>query len=308
MIIKFKTLHVVFIYIMFEVSSIPMFLANFKKAYLRAKQNINAMSFFAFFYPLIWSSFRLFFLLLFGFWGYILGFLIGSYLFYFIFSSKYKVPLEIKLKNLEIDFSYLKEGLPMFLNSVIIILGLTMDRWIVLSLFGRESLGIYSTATMFVGFFNILPNTLSEVFFPKLLEKIKNDKKNYLIYFNKILFSIFAFLAVITLILEIIVPYIIRSLIPDYIGATLSTQILIIQSPFLIINSLGYYTLIGFGKLKFPALINSLFLPITGIISYFLYPYINEIWSVSLAVVIGRLVVALIWYVYLMIFLNKKVV
>ena len=305
MTLKYGLSKITITYLLLEIASVPFFVVNFKKAFLRAKQEIGAMRFFAFFYPLVFSSLRIILLKLLGYWGYVAGYIVGNYIFYIVFSKKYPVKLKIKLFKINYNFYHLKIGFPMFLNAVVSVIAATLDRWIVFNFYGEKILGIYSATIMISSFMTLFPNTLSEVIFPKLLTKLKYDRRSFVSYFNKIILLSFIIVLFAAIISYIVVPYVIRFFIPKYAAATLASQIIVFQAPFIMISSICYYSLVGLERYHLPYLLNLLLVALIIVISYF--QKYKGIIGISSAVVLARVVIAVFFYIATIYIAKKRI-
>jgi len=259
-------------------------------------------------YYIFFSLTQLITVYLFGFDGLIVSILFYNVLFFLI----YFLIIKKEKMSFDLDFHFMKErikdGLPLFVNGLIMFTLLNIDKWFILSYFDEKQLGYYSVATMFFSMFMILPTTLSEVLFPDLIIKIGKETKEKVIIdlfddirlLNKIfylLISIFIFLF----------PLFIRLFMPEYILSIVVTRVLIIGIFSFSISSLSGYLLMGYNNKKAILSISGLSLFMAIFLNYLLlnYFYMNII-SVALASAFTYLIYGFMYLFVLYKLLNFK--
>jgi len=222
--------------------------SNFRKAVFRAKEITGAMIFYSSIQPALYGASALCCLLLFGYWGLIFSYLLSSVLICTIFCARYRLELVVAKPDLNTVKTLLKVGLPMLANAALSMLSNTIDRWVVLALFGIEQLGVYSTAGMFMSFAMILPNTISEIFFPRILKHTQKGHTEFLAYFKRITAILVGINLLLSVIASFAIPSVIRFLLPNYVDAIDSSVVLILVTAPNMLISICRYSLLGFMK------------------------------------------------------------
>ncbi len=235
-------------FLILNVAALWTSYANFRKAVFRAKEITNAMIFYSLIQPILYGAFAIACLLLFGYWGLISSYLLSSVLICSIFCTKYKLELVIARPALNTVKTLFKVGLPMLANTALSLLSNTIDRWLVLAFFGIEQLGIYSTAGMFMSFAMILPNTISEVFFPRILRLTQKEHAEFSAYFNRIIAILVGINLLASVAASLVIPAVIRFLLPMYLDATDASVVLILVTAPNMLISICSYSLVGFMK------------------------------------------------------------
>jgi len=279
-------------FILLNISALWLSYANFRKAVFRAKENVGAMVFFASIQPTFIGSFTLLGLIFFGYWGLVSGYLISHILICVIFSFRYRLALPITKPTLIMTKRLAKAGFPMLANSFLSILSNTLDRWVVLAFYGIEMLGVYSTAGMFMGFAMILPHTVSEVFFPRILRYTKQQHYRFSKDFNRVVVKLVFLNFSASVAISFMIPLTIRAIIPLYVDATTASILLIFATAPNMLFSLCSYALVGFMKQHLVVLLNILGVTISLGMAFFLRPF--GIDGMAAATLISRSSVALL--------------
>jgi len=273
--------------------------ANFKKAIFRAKENIRAMIFFAAIQPTFLGLFTMIGLLIFGYWGLIGGYFIANITIYIFFNAKYRNKIVLRTPDREISKRLFKVGLPMLGNAFLSIMSNSIDRWIVLAFYGIEILGVYSTASMFMGFAMLLPNTISEVFFPRILRYTKENNLSFVKRFNKMTIALVCLNLLASLAIAFVIPFAIKILIPKYVTAITASIILIFVTAPNMLISLCSYALVGFMKQQWIILLNGLNIGLSIFLA-FIFKFMG-ISGMALAVLISKVVISLFFYLVVII-------
>ncbi|RLJ73891.1 flippase [Pedobacter alluvionis] len=89
-----------------------------------------------------------------------------------------------KVFNWKFDLSYCKilllEAWPLILSGIIIMMYMRLDQVMIGNILGEESTGLYSVSTRFTELWYFIPSVFVTSFFPRLVEKFKMDKNEYL--------------------------------------------------------------------------------------------------------------------------------
>ncbi len=150
---------------------------------------------------------------------------IGMSYFFFLRTGPY-ISLNLKF-NKKISFYLLKEGLPLLLSAITVILYLKIDQLIIAFLMDNQSVGIYSAASRITEMLYSIPVVIANVFFPRIVLE-KNNKTNSFNLYNKLYGSII----ITTLLISVIVSTF-SSIIIDMLFGPLfieSTEVLIIYA------------------------------------------------------------------------------
>lgn len=248
LILYFDSPEIWFSFLLLDFAALWTSYSNFRKAVFRAKEITSAMIFYSSIQPTLYGACALACLLLFGYWGLIFSYLLSSVLVCAIFCARYRLELVVAKPELNTVKTLLKVGLPMLANAALSLLSNTIDRWVVLALFGIEQLGVYSTAGMFMSFAMILPNTISEIFFPKILKHTQKGHTEFLAYFKRITAVLVGINLLFSVIASFAIPSVIRVLLPMYLDAIDSSVVLILVTAPNMLISICRYSLLGFMK------------------------------------------------------------
>jgi len=273
------------------------------KVIYRAQQRTIDIAKYTLSYYIFFSLTQLITVYIFGFDGLIISILFYNVLFFLV----YFLAIKKERISFNLDFSFMKErikdGLPLFINGLIMFTLLNIDKWFILSYFNEEQLGYYSVATMFFSMFMILPNTLTEVLFPDLIIKIGNERKEKIVIdlvddiyiLSKIfylLISTFIFL----------LPLFIKFIMPDYRLSISVARVLVIGIFSFAISGLGSYLLMGYNKKKTILSISGFSLFVAIFLNYILLNYFYmDIISIAIASALTYLIYG---FIYLFILFN----
>lgn len=129
--------------------------------------------------------------------------------------------------NYKVSLYLSKQGFPLMLASITVILYLKIDQLIIAYLLDNESVGIYSPASRITEMFYALPVIISNVFFPKIIE-LKEKNKSIL----EILRKMYALVIVSTIFTAFSISFFSESIIDFVFGIEYkeSIEILILYS------------------------------------------------------------------------------
>jgi len=285
-------------FLVLDLSALWLSFANFKKAIFRAKEKTEALIFFAATQPFLNGLFIIVGLHFWGYWGLVGGFFFANATTFFLFRLKYKTTYQLHRPDPALSKKLFSSGLPMLLNAFLGLLSNSIDRWVVLVFFGVETLGIYSTAGMFMAFAMLLPNSISEIFFPQIIRKTNEDPR----FFNKIFRSLSFKLVCINLATTafgaLFIPTVINLFIPKYTSAiTASIVLIFVTGPNMLI-SLCSYALVGYMKQHWIIILNTISIFFSLFLSFLLKDY--GISGMASALLLSKLFIA-IWYYRLVI-------
>jgi O-antigen/teichoic acid export membrane protein len=195
-IISIVTIGIVYLFInddliilVFMISGFAYTMASTYKAYFRAKEDTGkmlAVILTSIFFPLIiqviviyFFDFNTFVATFFA--SYMLGFVLLVYKFRLI-QLMSATELIIKIKSLYKDISLL------FLTSLVIFLSFSIDKILLENYKGKEALGEYSIIMFVFATLLVIPSTLNELIFPRIIKKITETSK--LIHLKENLFML----------------------------------------------------------------------------------------------------------------------
>jgi PST family polysaccharide transporter len=143
---------------------------------------------------------------------------------YFKLSSENKFKLTL---NKKMSFFLVKEGLPLLLSAITVILYLKIDQLIIAYLLDNKSVGVYSAASRITEMFYAVPVIISNVFFPRIVTVKNKQGQRHLLLKN--LYGIVIF---ITLIISVLVSYFSDPIIYYLFGESYmeATEILVIYA------------------------------------------------------------------------------
>ena len=98
-----------------------------------------------------------------------------------VFSFYYKKGNKISIKNIDRKLirSFLKDGLPMALSGLLVMLYLRIDQVMLTDISGNEANGIYSTGVKMIEIVYFIPLALAESFFPGIVFSKKHEGDKY---------------------------------------------------------------------------------------------------------------------------------
>lgn len=175
------------IILVFMLSGFAFTMGSTYKAYFRAKEDTRkmlAVILISIFFPLIVQVIVIYFFdfnafVLSYFTSYMIGFFLLAYKFRLINVMSFS-ELLVKIKALYKDISLL------FLISLILFLSFSIDKILLESYRGKEVLGEYSIILFVFATLLVIPSTLAELIFPKIIKKIASTSK--IIYIKEMLF------------------------------------------------------------------------------------------------------------------------
>ena len=99
----------------------------------------------------------------------------------FVFSIYFKKGnrLSIKSINKNLAISFIKDGLPMALSGLLVMLYMRIDQIMLTDIKGNEANGIYSTGVRMIEIVYFLPVALADSFFPGIVYSKKHEGKKY---------------------------------------------------------------------------------------------------------------------------------
>jgi len=205
---------------------------------------------------LLFSSTNLLFMMVlayyFRFYGVLIAFLVSLFLqnLYLFFVTKVNLKLSFNLSVIKMLFF---TGAPIAFSFLIDIILNTIDRLMIAAFLTSSELGFYGIGLTFSSELILqLPNTISYVVFPRLLEKY-GKYKNYNCLFSLFKASTIAialFMALVIGILFVSIDYLIIYLLPRYVEAIDVVRILVFSSYFISINQIAVRILITTGETR----------------------------------------------------------
>lgn len=170
----------------------------------------------------------------FGYEGYIIRFLLLSFLITFLMHSIR--PFKVKIKfYFDIFKSLMKIGLPIFILAYIFQVARTSDRFWLLHFENTTMVGYYSFGLMVFSAFSQLPLTLANYIYPRMsfAHGQKKDLRSLWKYAFKVNISMFAIFMPIAIIGYFITPFVVKNFFSKYSPGIQATQILIFATVFM---------------------------------------------------------------------------
>ena len=210
--------------------------------------------------------------------------------------TKVKLTLKDVRLNKKLSIILSKQGMPLMLSAVVVILYLKIDQMIIAYLMDNDSVGIYSAASRISELFYALPVIISNVFFPKIVEFRKDvSKRNHILdqmHFNIILSTVLLAIGISVFSDRIILMLYGEAYIES--GGILSVYAWSLCFMGLLVGSSKYLLVIGRNDIIFKrsiyglvsnVILNFLLIPTYGIlgaayatlISYFIASYLSNI-------------------------------
>lgn len=174
--------------------------------------------------------------------GRIVMFIISSFLLYRLILVFPKLRFKINLKIVKEIFIL---GFPLVLNSVIIVMIITVDKIVIKEYIGLKELGFYSIGSMIFQVLLILPNSIYGSYFPKFIAKTGDQKKNIKLLTQLVGLSCAFIASIIYYLLHPLFYYI----LPKFIQGEQSAKILVLAFYFASLYQMYYYELIRQNKI-----------------------------------------------------------
>lgn len=167
--------------------------------------------------------------------------------------AQYGFKFKIELSSICNSF---KTGLPVILIGVLDMVLLTFDRWVISWRFSEHELGIYAFATIFSVVIGSIPVAVGQVIYPLLLKRKSESKVSEAESLAIAAAPLVALcVALISMLLYLIVPYVIYSNFEKYIDSIVIAQVLIPASFFLSLTHIaGTYIIAVDQQNKLPPL------------------------------------------------------
>ena len=192
-------------------------------------------------------------IILFGFYGFLWAavlnyILILGYIFYKVY-HKYKLRFYF---NKDLLTNLMKIGVLITLITIVISLRTTVDRLMIIKFLGITELGYFSISYVLIRFIFIIPSSLSQIMYPRLVERYGSSNKdtnalrNYVEISTLVLaYSMPFFIGMIFLLL----PFGVRLLLPRYIPGIVAAQITILGLFFFSIETIAANFLVTINKM-----------------------------------------------------------
>lgn len=292
-----RNTRIIFGLIILEAASFFMNITNFKKAFFRANEVIDAMNFFAIVYINLSSLLKIIFVLLFKYWGVVFAYFLSNFLFFLIFNKKFTLKFRFNFDK-KFFIQIFSIGFPLFLNSLVTMTYIQIDKWAALIFMGKDTLGFYSTPLLFANFMLILPNSLSEVFFPRIIKSFQKGKEELITYVKKLSLYLVGLNILVSLFVSIIIPYVVNWFLPEYVNTILAAQIIVFSSIPVMINSIIYYSLIALNKHNTIFIINTISLFISMVFVFTLTYIFQSLVILAISALISRIIQVVIMFIY----------
>jgi polysaccharide transporter, PST family len=143
------------------------------------------------------------------FWAYFIEFFVGAVFMIYFFSGMGNTLRAWKF-SLSVIKEYLKEGWPLILSSLVIILHMRVDQIMLNVLRGEGEVGIYSAAVKLSEIWYIIPVAVMNTYFPSLIKKFETNKNAYWRHLRFLFDSLFWFAIVVALFIVLTAPLIIH--------------------------------------------------------------------------------------------------
>lgn len=200
-------------------------------------------------------------------WAYVL--VAFSEILYFIRNGfRLKVRIKIPLK---LAVGLFKIGLPILFYGVTFVTLNNVDKFMIITFFGKEQLGYYSVATMMSGYLVLLPNILYTVLFPRFYEAfgregdIRGLKHHFLTPTYIIAYLLPLIIGFTILVLPILIKYFLR----QYSAGLLPAYILVTGTFFVSITGMSSYLLIALNKQAHLIIIGFICIGSSVLLNYF---------------------------------------
>lgn len=163
-------------------------------------------------------------------WGLTVAyFLVVGYWFY---EAGYHFKPGLKWKWISDAFS---SGVPLIILGLIDMVLLSLDRWIIAWKCSGEALGFYALGIMASNMLGIVPGSVANVLYPRMLERFASTRNNFLVG-NLVLNPVRAVAALMAFLISaasIFLPVVIRLFLPKYLSALPLIEILVLGAFFL---------------------------------------------------------------------------
>lgn len=216
----------------------------------RTHHKFTLLSRYNFLFSMIGATLTICLVTKFGLYG-LLYALILTDIFAILFFLKNGFYLKVKIhQNWKEIGRLLKIGFPILLYGFIFTTLLSVDRFMIIAFLGRVQLGYYSIATMMAGYLILLPNLLYTVLFPRFYEAFgrEGDIKKLEYHFLTPTYIIAYLLPLIIGLTILILPLLIKYLMPQYWASLIPSYILLLGTFFISLLGMSSYLLIALNK------------------------------------------------------------
>ncbi len=170
-----------------------------------------------------------------------------------IFLLKLKLPFKFTFRlSIKETYRLLKIGAPLLISDITLVSLMNMDKFSIIKYLGKTELGYYSIAIMLANYIYMLPSLIYSVLFPRFYEsfgRVGDIKK--LRHYLETPTTIIAFLiSGITAYMIIILPLLVKIILPGYMPGVLSAEILLLGMFFMSLQGMSSYLLIIMNKQK----------------------------------------------------------
>ena len=220
-----------------------------------------------------------------------------------LFLLHLKRPIKVASKwNFRLFKHLLLTGSKLFTFNYVYLLIPTFIRLIILQLGSTIHIGLYSPAIAVNSLMMLLPNTLSQYFYPKMSAHLGNTNSSEAVidYSFSVMKKLFLILLMITIIGSMILPFFINFFLPSYKEGILPAQLALISG---LISGIGLSLYTALLAIKAFKLVSVLIITKALIFYTFIY-FFGTIYDLLVGVSIGLLISELLFFILLFLSCN----
>lgn len=187
---------------------------------------------------------------------------------YWLWKGKYRFAIQLHLKAV---WNLLLMGFPLITISLLSSLLLSVDRWIIAAKLSGAMLGYYALCIMVSGVTALVPNSISSVLYPKMLERYGASGNTRSLHglFSGPMRAMGALMSVLIGSGILVVPFLIRSFVPKYVNSITPLCILLGATYFYSNLAIPWATLVCIDKTKYILRIQMVLIPLAFLLDSF---------------------------------------
>jgi O-antigen/teichoic acid export membrane protein len=226
-----------------SITGVLLFLSSYIEMYYKSIQDFKNASKLLAIKGIAQSVLSIVFIVSFGFIGLFLG-MISALLIEIILGRKafqdIRFILNFKLKEY---VPLMRVGFPILMVGLIWSVLITTDKLILTFMMDSASLGNYSVALLVFSTMMLLPQVISQVYYPKIVTMVSKEEYDQIKQsYKRVNLFLLTISVVIVVIGLVLLPYVIRLLMPEYEAGTVAAQILLIGLiPLTLVNYAANY-------------------------------------------------------------------
>lgn len=226
-----------------SIIGVLLFLTSYVEMYYKSIQDFKSVSKLIVVKGITQSVVSIIFILVLGFIGLFIGMIVGIIIEIMIGRQafkKMKLILDFKFQNY---IPLIKVGFPILMVGLIWSILIATDKIIITFMLDAVSLGNYSVALMVFSTMMLLPQVVSQVHYPKIVAMVSKEEYDLIKHsYKRVNFFLLVISIIVVLFGLLLLPPIIKLLMPEYEAGIVSAQILLVGLiPLTLVNYAANY-------------------------------------------------------------------